>query len=219
MKHITLEDFNRDFNLYSSPVPSMTSREIAKLTDKLHKNVLADIDKIISNLGTELKFELSEFIDPTGRKLREYKLDQRTTMLVVTGYSNNLRLLVIDQWLALRSQYDVNVNKWKRERSATKLDYFELKLAIKKWYAGTWKFYHESGAIDMINKVVLGMTAKQFKVKHGMDKDATLREVLSNKQLETIDHAQKTLAKLFDNGVWREKRLETIQNIYGDKQA
>ena len=52
----------------------MTSLEVAEITKKLHKNVMADIRKekeTLENEGinTELIFQLSEYQDSTGRTL------------------------------------------------------------------------------------------------------------------------------------------------------
>ncbi len=73
----------------------MTSLEIAELTGKAHKNVLVDIEKIINELGTELKIQLSEYKDKTGRKLKCYNLDREATLLLTSGYSAPLRLKII----------------------------------------------------------------------------------------------------------------------------
>nr|DAU27905.1 MAG TPA: regulatory protein [Caudoviricetes sp.] len=53
---------------------TMTSREVAEITGKEHKNVLRDIKDEIEKLEkqgirAELIFELSEYTDNTGRKL------------------------------------------------------------------------------------------------------------------------------------------------------
>ena len=52
----------------------MTSREIAEITGKEHKNVMRDIraekEKLeLEGINTELIFQPSEYIDSTGRTL------------------------------------------------------------------------------------------------------------------------------------------------------
>ena len=51
----------------------MTSREVAEITGKEHKNVMRDIrtekEKLeLEEINTQLIFELSEYQDSTGRK-------------------------------------------------------------------------------------------------------------------------------------------------------
>jgi len=74
----------------------MTSLEIAEITGKEHKNVLADIRSEIESiekegLSTELIFELSEYTDKTGRKLPMYTMGRDGAMQIATRYSASIR--------------------------------------------------------------------------------------------------------------------------------
>lgn len=74
---------------------SMSSREIAELTDKEHKNVKRDIEKTLSELGEDkLKFERIYF-DSMNRPQTEYFLNREMTEVLLMGYSAPLRLKVI----------------------------------------------------------------------------------------------------------------------------
>ncbi|THV25855.1 Rha family transcriptional regulator [Peteryoungia ipomoeae] len=83
---------------------TMSSREIAELTGKLHKNVLEDVRRML----TELSFQPSDFagsyIDPTGRRLPCFNLPKRETLILVSGYSVALRSRIIDRWMELEEQ-------------------------------------------------------------------------------------------------------------------
>lgn len=73
-------------------VPVTTSLNIAKVFGKEHRNVLRDIDNILTSLqnqqnSTELTFELSEYQDNTGRKLPMYLLSRDACVLLVMGYT------------------------------------------------------------------------------------------------------------------------------------
>lgn len=91
-------------NLHSNR--TMSSREIAELTGKEHKNVIADIRHVIETLsGTEeitgLKFQLSGYRDASGKSNPMYLLDYEATMLLVSGYNILLRAKVIRRWREL----------------------------------------------------------------------------------------------------------------------
>ena len=78
----------------------MTSLEIAEITGKEHKNVLADIRSEIESiekegLSTELIFELSEYTDKTGRKLPMYTMGRDGAMQIATRYSASIRRKLI----------------------------------------------------------------------------------------------------------------------------
>ncbi|WP_455475875.1 Rha family transcriptional regulator [Bartonella sp. B17] len=85
-------------------VQTMSSREIAALCDKKHRNVMRDIRQIF----TELKIELSEFTglykDSTGRTLPCYNLPKRECLILVSGYSTTLRAKIVDRWQELEKQ-------------------------------------------------------------------------------------------------------------------
>jgi len=75
--------------------PIMTSREIADLTGKEHKNVTVDIRRMLDDLGEDaLKFQRIYF-DTMNRQQTEYHLDREHTECLITGYSAILRMKVI----------------------------------------------------------------------------------------------------------------------------
>lgn len=69
--------------------PAVTSLQVALAFGKEHKNVLRDIQNTVDKCEqsfTGLNFELSEYTDPTGRKLPMYLLSKDGLMLVTMGY-------------------------------------------------------------------------------------------------------------------------------------
>jgi phage antirepressor YoqD-like protein len=107
------------FNILSKPVVTMTSREIADLTGKEHKNVKADIRAMLFQLGEidevglefqrgvllegGLKFQRI-YLDSMNREQTEYHLDRELTETLLTGYSAVLRRKVIARWRDLEGQ-------------------------------------------------------------------------------------------------------------------
>jgi Rha family phage regulatory protein len=117
-------------NFSVTQTQTMTSKEIAELTGKEHKNVMRDIQILKEQIGTELKFELSEYKDSTGRTLPMYSLDKKQTLLLISGYNALLRLKIINRWEELENKnlesYKVEdpierAKAWIREQEAIKL--------------------------------------------------------------------------------------------------
>lgn len=80
---------------------SMTSREIAKLTSKEHRNVLADIRNMLESLELDvLKFQRI-YTDPMNRAQTEYALDKELTVTLTAGYNIKQRHAIIKRWLTL----------------------------------------------------------------------------------------------------------------------
>ena len=53
------------------------------------------------------------------------------------------------------------------------------------------KPYHFSNECDMLNRIVTGMSAKQFREKHGIAKGESIRPFLTAEQIEMLDKLQK----------------------------
>lgn len=84
----------------------MTSIEIAEITGKLHKNVLRDIEKMEEGWKevTGLKFEVSEYKDTTGRKLKCYLLTKRECLYVASKYNDQTRAKLVLRWEQLEKE-------------------------------------------------------------------------------------------------------------------
>ncbi|MCE1009976.1 Rha family transcriptional regulator [Pseudomonas monteilii] len=86
---------------------TMTTVEIAKLTGKAHKNVLADARRIIEQIG-ELKSQPSSFTEATylsaqKKTLPMLVLNKHLTFTLITGYDSGLRHTVLGRWIELEA--------------------------------------------------------------------------------------------------------------------
>lgn len=74
---------------------TMTSREIAELTGKEHKNVKRDIERMLNELDFDaLSFERI-YRDAKNREQIEFRLNKELTETLITGYSTKLRYQVV----------------------------------------------------------------------------------------------------------------------------
>lgn len=83
-------------------VQTMSSREIAELTGSSHDNVL----KTIRGLGERgvVSWNETRYTHPqNGQSYSEFHLNYRDTMVVVSGYSVELRAKIIDRWQELEA--------------------------------------------------------------------------------------------------------------------
>ena len=85
---------------------SMTSLEIAKLTNKRHSNVMRDIRNMLSKLKIESTDLIEYFIDKNNDKQPMLNLDEELTLTLVSGYSVELRNKIIKQWQTMREALD-----------------------------------------------------------------------------------------------------------------
>lgn len=107
-----------DLTPFSSSPTTMSSREIAELTGKRHDHVLRDIEAQLADfLDKEgipkngetpgktglLRFEDTQINEQNGQAYRIYRLPKRECLIVVSGYSVELRARIIDRWLELEA--------------------------------------------------------------------------------------------------------------------
>ena len=83
---------------------TMTSREIAELTGKRHDHVMADIRKMLNDLGQTSPEFSGDLPDAYGRRQPIFNLPKRETLILVSGYSTELRARIIDRWHELEGQ-------------------------------------------------------------------------------------------------------------------
>lgn len=95
-----LIEFNKDL---------MSSREIASLTGKTHKNVLADCDKLNENYIKMSMAEISavEYRADNMQFYRELLLTKMQSMDLMTGYSIDLRIKVNRRWQELEEKQTI----------------------------------------------------------------------------------------------------------------
>ena len=77
--------------------PAVTSLEVAKFFNKRHDNIVRDIRSIMGNCPenfTALNFEVSNYLDETGRSLPMYIIYRDGFMLLVMGYTGKKALAI-----------------------------------------------------------------------------------------------------------------------------
>jgi len=88
----------------------MSSREIAELTNKEHRNVTADIEKLMNELGGVLKIQHTTYVnDQNKQEYKMYLLDKESTLVLISGYSAEIRLKIIRRWQELETKSNLTV--------------------------------------------------------------------------------------------------------------
>jgi Rha family phage regulatory protein len=89
---------------FKSESATMSSLEVSKITGKLHKNILRDIRKLEKDLlDSSLSFERSSYVDVNNATRDCFSLSKKETLLLVSGYSVQLRLSIINRWEELEN--------------------------------------------------------------------------------------------------------------------
>lgn len=93
-------------NLQINNNQTMSSREVAQLCDKDHRNVCRDINILnesYAQMGL-LKVEQSDYIADNGQSYRQYLLNKEQTIDLITGYRADIRIRINRRWQELEAQ-------------------------------------------------------------------------------------------------------------------
>ena len=84
-------------------VESMSSLEIAEVTGKEHKNVMRDIQNLLSQGVDKLNFERISYKDSMNRVRDAYQLTYKGVLILASGYNPVLREKIINRWEELET--------------------------------------------------------------------------------------------------------------------
>lgn len=150
-------------------VRAIDSRDVALLTGKRHADVIKDIESMIIKIGAE-RILASGYFDKNNQERKCYKLPYRETLILLSGYSVELRARVIDRWLYLEKR-----QKTIREESKITRNRFTDML---KEHGYTKQIHYIQTTKQM--KSMLGITAKKDAMTEGELKKVRAAEALAD---------------------------------------
>ncbi len=98
---------SKHHSILAGQTVTMSSREIAVLTDKQHQHVKRDIENMLNDLCEDVSSFGRIYFDSLNRQQTEYMLDRDHAECLVTGYSAILRMKVIKRLRELEGQKSV----------------------------------------------------------------------------------------------------------------
>lgn len=94
--------------------------------------------------------------------------------------------------------------------------YKDLSKALKEYKGEKIKWYHYANEADMINLIVLGCTAKDFRLTHNLKESELLRDYLNKFQIETIEQLQRMDEQLINLEYNLKQRKECLEKRFSD---
>lgn len=190
MKFLVPED---EFGVFADQggVARVDSLFVAATFEKQHYNVLRDIGRITaSNSGLSpefiaLNFEGNTYRDARGRKLPRYLLTRDGFTMLVMGYTGPKAM----HFKELYIQRFNEMEQYVRSLLSARQEFPMLTEMICRLHESP-KAYHFSNEADMLNRIVLGMSAKQFRLANGIEKGQSIRPYLTAKQIHALDRLQ-----------------------------
>lgn len=191
--------------------PITTSRKIAKTFGKEHYNVLRDIEGLdCSSEFNALNYELVDYKDGKGEKRPEYRMSKDGFTFLVMGYRGKRAARFKEAYINRFNEMEAFI----KSLQTAKLEFPAFTAAIMEAHEEP-KHYHFSNEINMINRIVLGMTASKFKVANGIDKkEKSIRPFLKLEQITMIEELQRIDIGLIVAEMPYGERKARLEQIY-----
>lgn len=160
---------------------------VARMFGKRHDSVLRDI----RNLDCSEKFNLHNFEEITykddrGRKQPAVAMTRDGFTFLVMGYRGKKAAQFKETYIERFNEME----RFIRTLVNARQDFPLLTANIKLLHENP-KRYHFSNECDMINVLVTGMKAKQFRQIHGLEKGQSIRPYLTPSEIELLDALQR----------------------------
>lgn len=185
---------------------------------KRHDNFIRDIK---SELGTELRAEVSSYVDSSGKANLLFNLDKDEALIMAMRESKLVRRKVVNRMNELHDIMEAQQSLLE-ERSNTITEFHSLKFALyeaREEQGKEMKPYIMSNEMNMLNVIIFGLTAKQFKEKHMIEVEDALRDYLPKEYLEVITALQLQDKALVDSGLDFQTRKKLLTDTFERKYS
>ena len=193
-------------------VARVDSRMIAETFGKQHKDVLRAIKAITGEESgfspdfTERNFALSRYTDSTGRSLPCYQITRDGFVALAMGFTGRRADEFKEAYINRFNEMEEHIRMLQSLRDQNPL----LTEAIKATRENP-KPYDYSNEADMINRIVLGMSAKQYREKHSIPKSEPIRPHLTAEEATLMEHLQMIDIGLQYSEPEYQKRKQTLE--------
>ena len=194
---------------------------VAEFFEKNHKEVLRDIRNIaapnsgLSKEFAERNFALGSYKDKQNKKRPCYYLTRDGFTILVMGYKGKKALRFKELYIRRFNEMEELIKSLVKVRTEFPLLTENIKLLHEKP-----KPYHFSNECDMINRIVIGKSAKQFRLENNLEKGTSIRPYLTEVQINLIEKLQKVdigLLVAFPNYEDRKRHLEWYKQKWEEK--
>lgn len=180
---------------------------VADFFEKRHDNILRDIrDLDCSQEFRLLNFEESYYKNSQDKKQSLFHMTRDGFIFLVMGYRGKKSAMLKEKYIKRFNDMEKFIVDLVTARTE-----FALLTANIKLLHDNPKPYHFSNECDMLNRIVLGMTAKQFRLVNGIEKGKSIRPFLTKEQIKMLETLQKVdvgLLVAFPNYEDRKRHLE-----------
>ena len=177
-----------------------------------HNDFMERVTDEIDDLGV-----CETFVHPQNKKeMPMYQLSKDHMLLIGMRESKVIRKQVL-KWLHELSDRVNDLQAQKADRADASLSFKEQSAALKlsREFEGKETLsHHYSNEADLLNRVILGSTAKAYRIAHQLDKSDSLRDTLTPVELEAYTALRKANETYLLDGLTHSERKEKLTGRY-----
>lgn len=165
---------------------------VAQAFEKEHRTVLRAISNALdgeSGLSEEFRrhnFVQSSYRNEQNKRQPCYEMTRDGFTLLAMGFTGKKAMRFKEEYIKRFNQMETFIKTLVSARKEFPLLTENIKLLHE-----SPKPYHFSNECDMINRIVTGMSAKQFRVAHDIPKGESIRPFLTDEQINQLEVLQK----------------------------
>lgn len=196
-------------------IAKVNSVMVAKMFEKRHDDVL----RSIRNLDCSEEFRLRNFAESSyrneqGKKQPCFNMTRDGFVFLAMGYRGKKAAQFKEAYIKRFNQMEKFIQTLAEARQQFPL----LTEQIKMLHENP-RPYHFSNECDMLNRIVLGKTAKQFRTERGIEKGKSIRPYLSNEQIKWLNMLQTVDIGLLISTPEYDQRKRYLEWYYAKKSG
>ncbi|MGL4735765.1 MAG: antA/AntB antirepressor family protein [Enterovibrio sp.] len=176
--------------------------------------LIENIDYVVvgENVSQASNDGLDKFVQRDFQGKIEYHLSQDAVKQLAMGEDGEKGKLVKLYFIDCETVAKAKLEELEA-RKVSKVEFRPMTDAILEAHE-TPKPYHYSNECDMINRIIFGMTAAEFRLHHNMKKDDQLRDWLTPMQLTAVIELQRANTVLIKFGKTFQERKIELQSYF-----
>jgi len=203
-----------DYQLYErKDKPLCTSLQVAETFEKRHDVVLRDIRFLDCSDDFRLhNFVESSYQNEQNKRQPMFYMTKDGFIFLVMGYRGKKAAAFKEAYIQRFNDYEQQIKNYIESRE----DFAPFTRAIQDSHEVP-KSHHFSNEMNMINRIVLGMDAKHFRLLHGLGEVQSIRPYLNQSQVRSIRKLQIEDIPLLYRGFSYDERKNALNLIFQHK--
>jgi len=188
----------------------VSTKDISKLFEKDHKNVIAKIEKeilphVVDNFD-RLNFKPVKIKDAKGEDRKAYLLNRKSITMIIMSFTGKKAIQFKQAYIEAFEAMNTLITT----RVLAKEGYKHQTSAICKMNPQARPIDYANEA-DMVNKIILGMTAKDFQAVNDC---VNTRDAVVNSKLLDLNNAERLNGDLILSGMDKDTRIQVLKNRF-----